>query len=94
MVDPWVRAVIATVADHRIPGHRAPRGADGSLVPGGPAHFATLLNTVIAEAARCLRSPPSAARASWLSPSAVSSRTLCERAFTLNCGSEQTGRRD
>ena len=64
-------------------GSRRSGGADGSLVPGGPAHFATLLDTVIAEAARWLRSSASAARVMALR-SAVSSRKLCERAFTLN----------
>ncbi len=62
MIDPWVRAVLATVTDHRIPGPRAARRANGSVVPGGPAHLAALLNAVLAEAARCLRCSASAAR--------------------------------
>ena len=83
--------LVARPAPHvgRQPVHVETAGAaiaahPSSRVPGGPVHFATPLNTVIAETARCSRSPASAARVMTLR-SAASSRKLRGRALTLNC---------
>jgi hypothetical protein len=66
----------------RPPARRSPP-VPSSLVPGGSVPFATPLNTVAVEAARCLRLSASAARVMTVR-SAVSSGKLHGRALTLN----------